>query len=450
MAISTAAEASGVVTEESYRRHLKKLQEESAARTGKTPEQLYAERQKRIWDAIEMKEPDRVPVILGGNDFASKYVGIPFSSSYYEPVRWKAGYTRMISDFEPDAVQSSATSSGAVLDILEAKNVLWPGGSLPDNVMHQSIDGEYMREDEYDLFLEDTTDFTIRRYLPRVYGALAPLAGLPSLGERGAGLVGLLAAFATPEFLEVAQALKKAGQEQAKYRQALGNVNADLASLGFPPIAEGGGGTGGPAFDALANTYRGWKGIVTDMYRRPEKLVAALEKINRGQLARAAPADPARKGPQLGGGGAIHRGSDRFLSRKQFETFYWPTWKKAMLKSIELGYIPNIFAEGFCENRFEYFLELPKGKLVVRFADTDMFKAKEVLGNHCCIMGNVSSTLLQLGSPSEVDDYCKRLIQVCGKGGGFILRSDTNAIQDAKPENVKTMLDSARKYGVYS
>lgn len=449
MVTRTTADVSAVTTQESYREHLKRLADESVRKTGKTPEQLFKERQQRFWDAIEMKVPDRVPVILGGNDFASKYCGLPFSSSYYDPIRWKAAYTRMMADFEPDVVQSSATSSGVVLDILDAKNTLWPGGTLPPDVMHQAIDAEYLKEDEYDLFLEDTADFTIRRYLPRVYGALAPLAKLPSLGDRAAGFLALLNTLGSPEFVKVAQALQKASQEQAKYRQAMGNVNEDLAALGFPPMSEGGGGAGGPAFDAMANTYRGWKGIVTDMYRRPEKLIAALEKINKGQIARANPADPRKKGPQLGGGGAIHRGSDRFLSRKQWETFYWPTWKKSMLKSIELGYIPSIFAEGFCENRFEYFLELPKGKIVVRFADTDMFKAKEALGNHCCLIGSVPSTLLQLGSPSEVDDYCKKLIQVCGKGGGYILRSDTNAIQDAKPENVRVMVESAKKYGIY-
>jgi len=117
-----------------------------------------------------------------------------------------------------------------------------------------------------------------------------------------------------------------------------------------------------------------------------------------------------------------------------------------MLRTIELGYVVNVFAEGFCENRLEYFLELPKGKVVVKFSDTNMAKAKEVLGNHCCIIGNVPSTLLQMGSPSEVDEYCKKLIKVCGKGGGYIMTSDTNAIQEAKPENVKVMVDSVKKY----
>ena len=116
------------------------------------------------------------------------------------------------------------------------------------------------------------------------------------------------------------------------------------------------------------------------------------------------------------------------------------------MKSIELGYRVNIFAEGFCEGRFEYFLELPKGKVMIRFTDTNMFKAKEVLGDHCALMGSVPLTMLQMGTPTEVDEYCKKLIQVCGKGGGYIMRSDTDFIQEAKPENVRAMVDSVKKY----
>jgi uroporphyrinogen-III decarboxylase len=185
------------------------------------------------------------------------------------------------------------------------------------------------------------------------------------------------------------------------------------------------------------------------MYRRPDKLIAAMEKVNKDQLTRGVPADRTKKGPQIMGSGPIHRGSDRFMSKKQWETFYWPTWKKCIQRIIDLGYIVSIFTEGFVENRFEYFLEFPKGSLLLRFTDTDMFKAKEVLGDKFPIMGNVPSTLLQMGSPSDVDEYCRKLIQVCGKGGGYILRTDTDYIQESKPENVRAMIDSVEKYGRY-
>jgi uroporphyrinogen-III decarboxylase len=64
-------------------------------------------------------------------------------------------------------------------------------------------------------------------------------------------------------------------------------------------------------------------------------------------------------------------------------------------------------------------------------------------------MGNVPPSLLQTGSPQEVKDYCKRLIDVVGKGGGFIM-SPRSAIDEVKPENLKTMFDFTKEYGRYN
>jgi len=109
------------------------------------------------------------------------------------------------------------------------------------------------------------------------------------------------------------------------------------------------------------------------------------------------------------------------MSRKQFETFYWPGLKKAMLTTIELGIIPIMVCQGKYDDRLEYFLELPKGKVVAYLHQSDIFRAKEILGGHICIMGGVLPGLLKAGSLREVDDYRRKLIRVCGKNGGFIL-----------------------------
>ena len=78
---------------------------------------------------------------------------------------------------------------------------------------------------------------------------------------------------------------------------------------------------------------------------------------------------------------------------------------------------------------------------------TNMFRAKEVLKDHICIAGNVPSSLLQVGSTEDVDEYCGKLIKVCGKGGGFIL-SAGSSIDEAKPANIKALMDSPKKYSV--
>ena len=182
--------ATHVATDELYLEHLAKLRNEVERKTGKSPAQLVAEREKRFNDALLMKVPDRVPIILGGNYFAAKYVGLPYSTVYYDAIAWKAAYAQMLVDFQPDysAAAVGLAASGAVLETLQSKNALWPGGTLPPDQAQQHVDAENMKEDEYDLFLNDTTDFILRRYLPRVYGALEPLAKLPSLGDRFIGI----------------------------------------------------------------------------------------------------------------------------------------------------------------------------------------------------------------------------------------------------------------------
>jgi uroporphyrinogen-III decarboxylase len=83
------------------------------------------------------------------------------------------------------------------------------------------------------------------------------------------------------------------------------------------------------------------------------------------------------------------------------------------------------------------------------FDRTDMARAKEVLGDTICLLGNVPSAMLHLGTPQDVRAYAEQLIDTAGKGGGFIL-SNGAFFDHAKPENVKAMVEAAKEYGTYS
>ncbi len=133
------------------------------------------------------------------------------------------------------------------------------------------------------------------------------------------------------------------------------------------------------------------------------------------------------------------------MSNKQFEKFYWPGLKKSLIKTYEAGIIPMVFFEGMYGARLEYLLDLPKGSIVCHFDQTDMFKAKEILGDHLCIMGNVPPALVQVASVSELEEYCEKLIKVCGKGGGFIL-GQGGSLDEAKPANLKALADAPKKF----
>jgi uroporphyrinogen-III decarboxylase len=428
----------------------KKLKEEIEKRHGKTVEELYQERERRIFDAMQLKVPDRVPVVFFDVPLlACRYTGLPYSVAYYDAPAWKAAFKRMFTDLEPDGWAVAGRESGAALEATGTNCTLWPGGNLPPDVGNQVVEQEFMKEDEYDLFLADPSDFIVRIWLPRVYDSLKPLATLPPLMSLGTNMATVSMLFASEEFAQLARAMKSAGEAARKWSREMGRIDMEMASLGFPNTQTFPRGGIQPPFSSFSNDFRTYRGVVLDMFRQPEKLKAALNKLVEYRIATATPA--VKKGGKLAIGSSVepHRVSDEFMSLKQFEEFVWPNWKRSIEATLSLGYdIIWMFFEGRRDKQLEYFTDFPKGSLVILFEKTDIFRAKEILGDRVCLMGNVPLSLLQVGSPQDVEEYCKKLIKVCGKGGGFIL-ANGGGIYDAKPENMRAMVDSVKKYGWY-
>jgi len=189
------------------------------------------------------------------------------------------------------------------------------------------------------------------------------------------------------------------------------------------------------------------QGMFLDMYRQPDKLIEVFNRLLPLQI------ETALKNAQKSGRKrvyqALHRGADGFMSAQQFETFYWPYVKKIVQAEIDAGFTPCLFLEGDYTSRLKYFLELPRGKILARFDSTDIRKAKEILHGHICLMGNVPASVLQIGTPRDVEDYCKKLIDIAGKDGGFIM-APGSSMDEARPENVRRMVDFTREYGRYS
>ena len=213
--------------------------------------------------------------------------------------------------------------------------------------------------------------------------------------------------------------------------------------MGFPNIL--GGFTKAP-FDTIGDTLRGTRGIIMDMYRQPDKLLRALEALTPIMIGMGVGSAQQTGNPQIFI--PLHKGADGFLSDEQFKKFYWPTLKAVMLGLIDGGCIPFPALEGHWGSRLEIIQDIPKGKTMWMVDQTDMAKAKETLGKNACLIGNVSSSMLKLGTPQDVRDYVKKLIDTAGKGGGFIM-SNGAFFDEAKPENVKAMVEFTREYGVY-
>jgi hypothetical protein len=434
-------------------RENRELKERIEKKHGKSVEELYTERVRRIRDAIELKVPDRVPVVLGTGVFAARYGGLPASTLFYDHAAYRKACKTMILDFEPDLVGwfEVGMYPGPVWDLLDTRHQHWGGGKLQADLGIQFVEGEYMKADEYDHLILDPSDFIMRCYLPRVFGSLAPFSELPSFRNlTGMKFAEIVTLFARPEYQELAKQLADAAIERKNDEIMAAEFTEEIHGFGIPVQAQSGTNPGGAPFDLISDYLRGMRGTMMDMYRCPDKLLEASDKILAWRIMQATPADVKETDIPARSGGALHRGSDGFMSREQFERFYWPTLKKALMAAIDLGYIAAPFCEGVWNDRLEYWLEMPKGKTLCFFDQVDMTRAREVLGGHVCIQGNVPASLLEVGSAQDVEDYCKKLIEICGKDGGFILSASTiNPPDAAKPANVKAMIDSAIKYGRY-
>ena len=182
------------------------------------------------------------------------------------------------------------------------------------------------------------------------------------------------------------------------------------------------------------------------MSRRQDKLLQACEMMCRIQLERIAQLPQATDfTPAFI---PLHRGSHGFMSLKQFEIFYWPYLLKVINALVDKGYVPDLFLEGDYNSRLEYLAQMPKGKVIARFDQIDMARAKEILGGKICIAGNVPVSLLQVATVDDVKKKCKELIDIAGKDGGYIL-SPSSALDEVNPVNLKAMIDFTKEYGKY-
>lgn len=414
--------------------------------TDKSPGELFRERVKRIEDAIRLKVPDRVPILTTTTFFPTNQAGITPETAMYDYDRLSGAWRKYLQDFQPDMTNTPfGFTQGPLMESLEYKVVRWPGHGVSPLHTFQYVEGEYMKAEEYDDFLFDPTDFILRTYLPRMAGKLEPLSKLPRFSELIYHRVLLgTSAFAIPEVSQAIDVLIKTGLEARKLNAYADSFIKDSESLGFPVAFSA---TINAPFDHIGNSFRGTRGIMLDMYRNPDKLLAAIDMV-LPLIARTALLAARKTGnPRIFI--PLHKGADGFMSLKQFKTFYWPSLHRLMLTLIDEGLTPCPFFEGQYASRLEIIGDIPKGKALYKFEQTDMLAAKKALGDRVCIRGNVPASMLCTASPQEVKDYCKKLIDTAGKGGGFILDGATGIPDEARPENVKAMIEFTKEYGRY-
>lgn len=405
----------------------------------------YDARWQRLMDCVSLKQPDRMPVVLYATFWLARYGGISYRELMVDYDKTKAIAERAVLEFQPDACSPlvAGIASGRALEAVGFKQLQWPGHGVGDNRPFQYLDREYMTADEYDEFLFDPTGFYIQKYLPRVASAFEGFDQLPIFpGLHYFRLINGIRAFARPAVRESFERIVAAAEEVERFAGHAAEFTQRVKAHGYP-LSNGVNAVS--PYDFIADYFRGATGMMKDLFRHRDKLLLMLDKASvfllRQTIAMAkASGNPVVMIP-------IHWAPDAFMSPSQFETFWWPSFRKMMLGMIDAGLIPMPLWEADCTKRLEVIRDVPPGKCIYWFERTDMVRAFEVLGDVVALRGNLSPSMLTTGTPADVDAAVRHLVdKVWDRGGNLILDAAFGLPDETPVANVRAMFDAARKY----
>ena len=108
--------------------------------------ELYRQREKRVTDAIALRVPDRVPIMVLFGFFPAKYSGMTVEEVMYDPEKLLHAQLKTLLEFKPDMEQNpfAIRFLGPILEALDFKQLKWPGHGMPSNLTYQFVEGEYM------------------------------------------------------------------------------------------------------------------------------------------------------------------------------------------------------------------------------------------------------------------------------------------------------------------
>ncbi|MEN8244457.1 MAG: uroporphyrinogen decarboxylase family protein [Thermodesulfobacteriota bacterium] len=361
---------------------------------------LHDERLNRILTSVALEKPDRVPVVLEYAGFAAYVTNTQMAEFLRSPA---TNIATMIQAFEMvgdgDAINyGSFWPYNLCYDYLSKVSV--PGVDLAEDEMWQVVETELMTRDDYD----------------RLLGMGWPEYFKKFMKER---------------------VLKDVPGEYLSSRKKSPDVKKTWYGKGVPVLT---GGDVTTPFELLCGS-RSLTEFYMDLIEIPDKVLAAMDAIVPNLASNSIRRARKHGYPLVWVGG--WQTAPCMLSPEMWRRFVWPYFSRLVNEVVDAGLIALLHLDSDWTRELECFKELPKGRCIMALdGETDIFKAKEILADHMCIMGDVPAAMLYLDTPDAVYDYCTRLIRELGPEG-FILQSGCDIPANAKLENVKAMVAAA-------
>ena len=372
---------------------------------------------ERYMAAISLEKPDRVPVIPQLCKAAAGYLqGMTQAQVNLDNDLALEAMVRTFDEYGGwDALYIDAPDVEAMQLLFWRQPLRFktPGRDLPDDVLMQAFEEEVLKIEDYDRIIEEGWDkFYYEEYLYRITDWQPPNG-------------------VQEKMKEMESVATKAAKEWEKRDVKCLGATADIHPFFKLSLA------------------RSMVKFTEDMYYRPEIVDRVLQRMTDETIP------PLIEGCRKTGINVALIGEERssafYYPLHIFERFWWRYLVQIVDALWSEGIVLFLHLDTCYDKNIPYFKQLPKGSVVLQLdSTTDIFAAKEALRGHVAFHGDLPPALQSIGTPQEVEAYCKKLIDEVGGDGGFILGVGCEVAPDCKSENFRAMIETGKNYELSS
>jgi len=370
---------------------------------------LYEERRIRIEKTIAMEAVDRIPTVYMGMAFAPRYMGMSIADFCEVPENRTNVTLAAMDKLGADVWDGiNALPCGQIVPSLTSawlSHIAAPGRELPEDSLWQVQETDVMKPEDYDVILDKGWPDFLESYYPRVID------------------------------------MDELNQSRAWVSDNLQKVRDQCREHSYVPISYGG--TAIP-FEYLCGG-RSMGRFYIDLYRNKDKVKEVMDHMMPHMIQEGIQTAEASGIPAVWVGG--WRSASSLIAPKIWDEMVFPYFIELTHALAEKGIVSVLHFDQDWNRDLERFRELP-AKMCLLNTDgmTDLRKAKEVLGDHMAVMGDVPAALLYSGTPDDIFTYVRELIRDVGPTG-LILCPGCDAPINARPENMEAMVAASREYG---
>lgn len=387
----------------------------------------YEEKVKNFMTACDLKEPKWVPLGLDASTWTISYAGEKTYDLLSDPDRLVDTMLKIYKDIDPDF----CTDLHCCIRPLKVVQALGGKGyimSSDEITIQHTMQGEIMHADEYPSLINDVDNFKLN---------VLPQRKFESVKTR-------------EQFKEACLKALEETKKNCEYTtQCIKKAKEAGIIIAWNPLM-----LAGHPLDEIFDFHRGFKGTLMDLRRQPENVEKAIETL----LEQALPINlhvaeqikTLEEKPLIPIPGSVFHVVP-YISRKQFERFWWPTFKKLIMPIIEAGskiYLRSEGKSGYCLDAFK---DLPKGSMIIQLEEDDLYENYKHFDGHMTLAGGIRTSNLKLSTVEECKDIVKKAFDTFAPGGGYIFTSDRPLLgaNDANIENLKETYAFAKEYGKY-